>query len=70
MIIEICEVNEAREWVDLIREVAGEDTDIIIYQCLDRCASCYLCPFVLVDGTPVEAFSLEGLLQGIRNVSA
>ncbi|GAX90248.1 DUF1450 domain-containing protein [Effusibacillus lacus] len=65
MIVEICETNETRELIGEIR-TAFPDAEIVVYSCLERCNACYLTLFVLIDGTLVEAYSPQQLLEKIK----
>lgn len=66
MVIEICETNESRELAAQLR-AKYPDADVVIYSCLSRCAGCFLCLFVLLDGAPIEAFTPEQLLAKIED---
>lgn len=64
MIIEICKVNESYLWMEqLLSELRNqsEAVQVIEYDCLDRCSACYICPYAIVDGVIIEAFTFEDL---------
>lgn len=67
MVIEICETNEAREWIPRIKELYPE-ADVVVYPCMNRCNACFLTLFVLLDGELVEAYSPEQLLEKMRTI--
>lgn len=65
MVIEICETNEARELIGELK-TRFPAADVVVYPCLSRCAGCFLCLFVLVDGEPIEAYAPDQLLTKIE----
>lgn len=65
-IIEFCANNAGLGTDEVIKKVQEQhDCDVYEYGCLTSCGTCYLVPYVLVDGEQVEAETSGQLYERI-----
>jgi uncharacterized protein YuzB (UPF0349 family) len=65
-ILEFCANNASLGTEEAIRRVKAQvDCEVYEYGCLTACGTCYLFPYVLVDGEQVEGEDAEQLADRI-----
>ncbi|GJM74728.1 UPF0349 protein [Paenibacillus macerans] len=65
-IIEFCANNAGFGTGEAIRKVCElQECDVYEYGCLTNCGTCFMFPYVLVDGEPVEAENADQLYERI-----
>lgn len=62
-LLEICAANELSQWQDALEK---EGFDVVVYDCLDRCETCILCPYAFANGALVERSEVTELLDALR----
>lgn len=67
MVIEICETNEAHQLLPDLR-ARFPQAEFVVHRCLNRCAGCFLCLFVVVDGETIETYDPERLFEAIAQI--
>lgn len=62
-LLEVCASNELAARQD---ELESEGFEVVVYDCLDRCETCFLCPYAFANGTLIERDEIVELLQALR----